>query len=134
VIERLAHARATCSTPPSKLTKMFSGVTSRWTIPSGCPCRLLGLGNDPAHVAAEEVFHGDEIAVADLTEIVDLDDVGMIELRGELRLVEEHPHEALLVAQVRADALQHHRLLEALHARLAGEEDLRHSADGDAIR
>ena len=57
----------------------------------------------------------------------------MVQLCSQLGLVEEHPHEALLVAEVRADALEHHGLLEAFRPHLAGEEDLRHSADGDAI-
>jgi hypothetical protein len=71
--------------------------------------------------------------LADLTEVVDLNDVRVIQLRGQLRLVQEHLHEARLLRQVRPNALDDDRLLEALEARLAGEEDLGHAADGDAV-
>jgi hypothetical protein len=55
------------------------------------------------------------------------------ELRGEARLVEEHRDEAALLAEVRQDALDGDAFLEAFDARALGDEDLGHTARGEAL-
>ncbi len=54
--------------------------------------------------------------------------VGMIEQRGDARLVDEHLHELRLRRQLGEDALQHHQLVEPRQRAHAREIDLRHAA------
>ncbi|EAU66782.1 hypothetical protein STIAU_1016 [Stigmatella aurantiaca DW4/3-1] len=95
--------------------------------------QLLGLGDDAPHVPAEDVLHGDEVALADLPQIMDLHDVGVVELGGEPGLVEEHLHEAGVLGQMRADALDDDGRLQPLPIHLVGQEDLRHPPNRDAV-
>ncbi len=62
-----------------------------------------------------------------------MDDVVVLELRGELRLVDEHGDEVGVVGEVRQDLLDRDRLLEALDAPHARLPDLGHAADGDPL-
>ena len=48
-----------------------------------------------------------------LADLVRLDDVGMIQPRGEARFVEEHLAEAAVLGEVRAEALDDDQLVEA---------------------
>ena len=50
------------------------------------------------------------------------------------RLVDEHRAEMRVLREVREDALDHQRLVDALRAARAGEEDLRHAAHPEAPR
>jgi hypothetical protein len=81
-----------------------------------------------AHVLAVHVLHREEVAVADPTDVVDLRDVRMVELRGEAGLVEEHRHETMVARVLGHDPLEHHVALEARDADGAREVQLRHPA------
>ena len=65
------------------------------------------------------VLHGDVVALVDLAEVEDLDDVRVGEAGDHLGLVDEHVHEFLVVREVGQDALDRHHLLEPLDARCA---------------
>jgi hypothetical protein len=54
-------------------------------------------------------------------------------VRRQPRLVQEHLDEALLLGEVRQDALDGDALLEALDAGALGDEDLGHAARGEAF-
>ena len=98
---------------------MLPSETSWWTSSSGLPSRdrepvrrveplggvgdhardrerieaRAALGGGPQHVEerlALEVLHRDEVPPVRLAEIVDLDDVRVLDQRGEPRLVEQH--------------------------------------------
>jgi hypothetical protein len=84
------------------------------------------LRQHPRQRDAVQVLHHDEPDVADVAELVDLADVGVGELRGQVGLVAEHRDEVLVVGEVGQDALDHlDRLPGPL---LAREEDLGHAA------
>ena len=54
----------------------------------------LGAGaHDLDEVVAAQVLHRDEVLVVDVADVVDLDDVRVVERRGDARLVEEHADE-----------------------------------------
>ena len=77
-------------------------------------------------------LHGDVEEVLDLTEVIDLDDARVVELRGDARLVEEHRDELWIFCQVLVDALDRHLLGEPADLTLAlGEEHLGHASLGD---
>ena len=78
------------------------------------------------HVAAVHELHRVEVVVADPTEIEDLRDVRMLELRGEPGFVEEHADERRVLGALGANPLEHHVALEAFEAVRAREEDLGH--------
>jgi len=93
--------------------------------------RLPHLGSpleDALEVVAVDELHRDVVGVGDLAEIVDVDDVVVVELRRELRLVDEHRDELFVVRHVRQDLLDRHRFLEAFDALHPGFPDLGHSA------
>ena len=83
-----------------------------------------------AGVAAVHVLHGVVVLAAGLAAVEDLDHVGVVEVRGQPRLVEEHPHELLVRREVRQHPLEHHELLKARDPDRAGEVQLGHAADG----
>ena len=58
---------------------------------------------EPAEVAPLDVLHGEQQAlVAEVLELVDLDHVGVVQARGEVRLLDEHGPEAPRAAVRRA--------------------------------
>ena len=59
--------------------------------------------------------------------------VDLVQLRRELRLVDEHVDEVGAVDQVGEDLLDRYRLLKALDAAAAGAPDLRHATECDAL-
>jgi len=67
--------------------------------------------------------------------VVDLDHVRVVEQRADARLVAKHLHHPRVAGQLRLEPLDHQLLLEpaagpvAVDLPLAGEIDLRHSAD-----
>jgi len=89
--------------------------------------------HDPPEVTPFEELHGDVVLVAADAEIVDLDHVGVIELRREARLVEEHTDEFFVRGQVRQDPLDRHEPIEPGTVQLPGEEDLSHAACGELL-
>ena len=98
-----------------------------------------GIGEPGSRARGEEqtergpvdVLHGDEVAALGLAEVEDLHQVRVVELRRELRLVEEHLDELRVLRQVREDALDDQQLLEAHRPVGLGEEHLGHAAGGE---
>jgi hypothetical protein len=56
----------------------------------------------------------------------------VVEVHGQLGLVQEHLHEAWVVCDVRQDALDHHGPHAASGSVLAREEDLGHASERHA--
>ena len=77
-------------------------------------------------------LHRDKEVFLDLSKVVDVDDVGMGESRCQSRLVLEHPDKALVIQQMREDALDRDKAIETIDARLAGDKDLRHTTPRNA--
>ena len=80
-----------------------------------------------------DVLERDEEAVVDLTEVEDLGDVRVLQLHGDLRLVDEHRDELVVLGDVRQDALDGDQALEALDAEGLRLEDLGHPPDVDPL-
>ena len=78
-----------------------------------------------------DVLHRQVVTVLVAVEVEDVDDVGVVQLRGDPGLGDEHLDEARVVGERRADPLDDHLLLEALGAVRLGKEDLRHPALGE---
>ena len=57
----------------------------------------------------------------------------MLQLDGDLRLVDQHLDELLILGEVRVDHLERHVLLEARNSAGLREMDLGHAADGDLL-
>src|SRR4029079_11016555 len=83
--------------------------------------------------SAAHVLHRDEEAVADFSDLEELDKLRMRQQAARLGLVDEHVDERGIIQQLRKDPLDHHGSLEALRANNDGEEYLRHSSDADSI-
>ena len=84
-------------------------------------------------VEAADLLEGEEVGLVDAPELVELHHVRVVEPRGDARLGQEQRLELVVLAQGRADALQHHHALDVGEAALAGEEDLPHPALGDLL-
>jgi hypothetical protein len=94
---------------------------------------LLERPQNRAQVPAVDVFHGDEVGTLDFAKIVDVNDVGVLQLRRYLGLVNEHPDELLVVGQVRENPFDGDDFLETLHALHAGAVDFRHPTGRDKL-
>ena len=88
---------------------------------------------DAAEVTAVDVLEGDVVAGVDDAEIEDLGDVRVVQLDGELRLLDEHADELFVLRDVREDPLDRDQPLEALDAKGLGPEHLGHAADVDPL-
>lgn len=62
---------------------------------------VFDLVEDLAEIVAFDKLHRDEVGLADLAEIVDLDDVGVVEHRGESGFIEEHLDKFGIIGTVR---------------------------------
>jgi hypothetical protein len=102
------------------------GVAQREEVADG----EAALG-DLAQVLAVDVLHGDEVLAVALAQVEDLDNVRVVEGRGDAGLVEEHLDELVIVGVDGEDALDDELFAEALHPLLARQEDLRHAARGE---
>jgi hypothetical protein len=81
---------------------------------------------------ALEVFHRDVVAALVLADVVGLDDVGVVEPRGQARFLEEHPTEVLVLGEVAAQQLDRDELLESAEPALRQRQvDLGHSSMPD---
>ncbi len=80
-----------------------------------------------AHRLAVHVLHREEVRVAELSDVVDLRDVRVVELRGEARLFEEHLHEVRVARALAQDALQNDVPFDAGGAGTARQKDLGHA-------
>jgi hypothetical protein len=95
---------------------------------------LLRALEDRAQVLAAHVLEGDEVRLVNLTELEDLRDVRVRELHRELRLVDEHRDELLVLRDGGQDALDRDETLEARLSEGLRLEDLRHPPDGDPLQ
>jgi len=93
----------------------------------------VGRAQDGSQIAAIHVLHGQVDLPLDVAEVEDLHDVEVLEIGRELRLLNEHPHEGLVAAVPRQDALEGDDLFEARVAVPLREEDLGHSPVADAL-
>ena len=80
-----------------------------------------------------DVLHRDEVGVVVLPELVDVHDVGVVQLNADPRLVDEHRDELFVLRHRREDLLDREDALEALDAEGLGDEHLGHAADVDAL-
>jgi hypothetical protein len=94
---------------------------------------FLGAAQHTVQILAEEIFHGDEVAAALITEIVDLHDVLMLQQGGQLGLGDEMGHHLRVVGIMRQEFFYHHQFGKALGAREAAPVDFGHAADADAV-
>jgi hypothetical protein len=96
---------------------------------------LLELGAAAHHavrVGALDELHRDEVGLVDLSEVERLRDVHVREQHRDLRLLDEHLREVLVLGEARVDHLERDELLEAGDAAGLRDVDLGHAADGDA--
>jgi hypothetical protein len=80
------------------------------------PRDLAGVAEDPTDVASVDVLHRDEVLGADAAELVDLNDVDVVEDRGQLGLAHERFDEARVLGEVRQESLQGDDAFEPLDA------------------
>jgi hypothetical protein len=78
-----------------------------------------------------EVLHREKILPAFVADLDGLDDVRVIQARGEARLFEEHHEELLVVRQRRPKDLDDHQLAEARGALRRPEVDVTHAPVGE---
>ena len=90
--------------------------------------------NDGGQIFTGQVLHGDVKAAFDFSEIVDANHVGVVDARGESRLVEEHLNELMVFAQLGKNDLQHRGLFKPVNPVLNREPNLRHASGGDAAK
>jgi hypothetical protein len=94
---------------------------------------LLGPSHDLAERLAVEVLHGDPVRVLVLAELEDGRDVRVRDARRDVRLVEEHVHERLVLDEVRVDPLDGEPPLEAAEPIDPGEVHARHPAEANLV-
>ena len=92
---------------------------------------FLRFLEDVLQIVPIDVLHGDVVRALDFAEVVDVDDVVVIELGGQLRFIDEHLDEVLIVGKVRQDFLDGDDLLKSFDAAHARFPDLGHAAGGD---
>jgi hypothetical protein len=95
------------------------------------PLALGEVREHTAQILAVHVLHREEVLAVLLADVVDVDDVVVVQRRGEARLVEEHLHEHRIARALVADLLDHDVALEAFDPLDAREDHLRHSAGGE---
>jgi hypothetical protein len=84
---------------------------------------------DLRDVLAGDVLHREVQIVILATEVEHLGDVRVRERGADARLLEEHLHEGVVLAEVRQDPLQRDELAELPRAGGEREKDLRHAAN-----
>jgi hypothetical protein len=94
---------------------------------------LPRVAEDATDVAPVDVLHRDEVLGADATELVDLDDVVVVEQRGQLGLADERLDEARVLREVRQQALERDDPLEAFDAALEGAVHRGHPANAQSL-
>ena len=66
------------------------------------------------------------------SKLVELNDVRVLELHPDARLVEEHLNEVVVVLEVRKNPLHHHEPVVAIGAGVPRQKNLGHSAEREA--
>ncbi|MEJ2190465.1 MAG: hypothetical protein P8Y93_13880 [Acidobacteriota bacterium] len=87
----------------------------------------------PEEIPSGHVLHGDVGRAVGLTQIVDLDDVGVHEARGDLRLVGEHAQKTRAFEQVGVDPFDGHRLGETADTHHLRPVDVSHPSGSDLV-
>ncbi len=77
---------------------------------------------------APDELHGDVIQIVDLTEVINLHNVNMHQIRHQFGLSDEHLDKILVVRQVLADGLNGYLFFKSLHPMPGCLEHLSHSA------
>ena len=85
-----------------------------------------------ARVDALDVLHRDEEISGDFSELVDMDDVRVRELRGELGFAEEHPHEILRIGEMWKDPFHRDAAIKSFQSALLREKHLGHATASDS--
>jgi hypothetical protein len=93
--------------------------------------RVVQLVLDRGQRLAAEQLHREVVGAVVLVEVEDRAHVGVMDLRGDARLVEEHLDEALVACELRADALERDVAMHAGAAARLREIDRRHAAAAD---
>ena len=114
----------------SVVTKFVSAVQSRGSIGDDARRderveRLSDARRFTEHFVKRltvQVFHRDEVRAAEVADLVGLDDVRVIEARGEPRFVEEHPPKGSVLGKRGPEPLDDHELVEACWTARDGEE------------
>ena len=146
-------------TSPCAEHRMFDGETSRWMIASDAPSGTaaavrvgepgqdferdvqrrrrgelaateLGAADDGAQVDAAHVLHDDEQRFVRLDQVEGVDDVRVIERRGDLGFAEEQIAELRPRGVLRQQLLEDDLFLEAAGAQLLADVDRAHAAFG----
>ena len=86
-----------------------------------------------AQILAVDVLHRDEEVLVFPREIEDRHDIGVLELHRDLRLIDEHRDELLVLRDARQNALHRDESLEPFNAKGLGFENFGHPADVDAF-
>jgi hypothetical protein len=89
---------------------------------------LLRAANGSRERLAFQVFHHDHVTVALRADLVRLNHVRMVQLRGESSLVQEHREGVRLARQIRQKRFQHDELVHAARAARDREVHVRHAA------
>ncbi len=95
---------------------------------------LLHPLDERLQVAAVDVLHDDEVRRVGDADVEDADDVGVLQVHRQARLVEEHLDELLVLGEARQDALDRHRLADVSDGRFGDTtEHLRHASGVDLV-
>src|SRR5262249_38539858 len=153
----LARPKSTSFTSPIFEMRMLGGEMSRWTMPSEPGLGIdhvmrvgqafadlhhevdgLGGAHTPAlpferlqdrlQVRAVDKLHDDEVSPVGDADVEDLDDVGMLQVKREPGLVEEHGEELFVLREVGQDAFDGDVFLEAFDRLGDSPIDFRHPA------
>ena len=95
--------------------------------------RLPDRAHRLGQVVAADVLHRDEVLALDRAQLEDVDDVGMVEARGQLRLLDEHLDERRVIGEVGENPFDDEHAFEAGRALDASLVHLRHTASSDAL-
>ncbi len=91
-------------------------------------------GCQGTQILALEIFHDNEIGVLHASEIVNLDDVGMLQEGRQFGFCDKRLHHLRIDREVGVHLFDGHQFLKPLVALNAGTEKLRHAAIGDAVQ
>src|SRR5262249_22593142 len=89
--------------------------------------------DDGLQVRAVDVLHDDEVHALGNADVEHLDDVGVLQMQREPRLIQEHADELFVLGEVRKDALDGDVLLEPLQRFRDCAEHFGHAAGVDTL-